>query len=134
MINQKMLLAIVVGFVVMFGLAGLFHLVIMKDYFEAKVGVASSMMYPILSYAILAVLMSYMYPMINKGTSAIKDGLCFGILVGLLCRVPMEVLHLGYGSGDWGYVITEAIWHSIEEGIGGIVIAMVYARGSGGNS
>ena len=123
-----MLLSIVVGFVVMFGLAGLFHLVIMKDYFEAKAGVMTSMMYPMLSYFILAILMSYLYPLMKGGGSAIKDGLCFGIVVGLLCRVPLQVLHLGYGTGDWGFIITEGVWHSIEEGIGGIAIAMVYGR------
>lgn len=71
-----------------------------------------------------------MYPMMNKGASAIKDGLCFGILVGLLIRVPSIVLHLGYGTGDLNFLFVDGIWHCIEEGIGGIAIAMMYARGA----
>ncbi len=129
-----MILAIVVGFVVMFGLAGLFHLVIMKDYFDAKAGVPSGMMYALISYGILAILMAYIYPMMNMAGSVIKAGLCFGILIGLICRVPLEVLQLGFGRADWGFVITEGIWHSVEEGIGGIAMAMIYARGGSPNS
>jgi hypothetical protein len=129
MINQKMILAIVAGFVTMFVLAGLFHLVLMKEYFIAKAGNMSSISYALLSYGILSILMSYMYPMMSRTGSVIRDGLIFGILIGLICRVPWEVLELGYGRGDWGFVITEGVWHSIEEGVAGIVIAMIYARG-----
>ena len=52
----------------------------------------------------------------------------FGILMGLMARVPWEVLELGYGRGDWSFVITEGIWHMVEEGIGGIAMAHVYGR------
>jgi hypothetical protein len=130
MINQKMILALIVGFVVMFGLAGLFHMVIMKDYFITMLGGQPEMMYTFLSYFILALLMSIFYPMMNKAGSVIQSGLIFGILVGLLCRVPLLVLHVGYGNGDLRFVITEGVWHAIEEGIGGIAIAMMYQRGS----
>jgi hypothetical protein len=127
--TQKMLLAVVAGFVVMFGLAGLFHLVIMKDFFIQKLGGSPLIQYPILSYLILAILMSYIYPQGYKGGSLLKEGLVFGILIGLVCRVPSEVLELGYGRGDLAFVVTEGIWHMVEEGIGGIVIAYVYGKG-----
>ena len=128
--TQKMLVAVVVGFVVMFGLAGLFHLVIMKEYFQSKLGGDPMMMYPPLSYFILAILMSYIFPHGYKGGSPIREGLMFGILMGLVCRLPLQVLQLGYGRGDLSFVLTEAVWHMIEQGIGGIAIAYVYARGS----
>jgi hypothetical protein len=125
---QKLLLAIVVGFIVMFGLAGLFHLVIMKDFFIEKTGGEPSIHFAMLSYAILAILMSYIYPYGYKGGSLVKEGLVFGILMGLLCRLPLQVLELGYGRGDLSFVVTEAVWHAVEEGIGGIAIAMVYGK------
>ena len=56
---QKMLLAVVAGFVVMFGLAALFHLVIMGGFFREKLGGDPLIQYPILSYVILAILMAY---------------------------------------------------------------------------
>ncbi len=54
--------------------------------------------------------------------------------MGLMARVPWEVLELGYGRGDWTFVIVEAVWHVIEEGIGGIVIAYIYTRSAGATS
>jgi hypothetical protein len=125
---QKLLLAIVVGFIVMFGLAGLFHLVIMKDFFMEKLGGEPSIHYAMLSYAFLAILMSYIYPFGYKGGSPVKEGLIFGILMGLLCRLPLQVLEMGYGRVDLSFVVTEAVWHMVEEGIGGIAIAMVYGK------
>jgi len=125
---QKMLLAVVVGFIVMFGLAGLFHLVIMKDFFIQKMGGSPMIQYPIASYVILAILMSYIYPQGYKGGSLIREGLVFGILMGLMCRVPWEVVELGYGRGDIPFVLTEGIWHMVEEGIGGIAIAFMYGK------
>jgi hypothetical protein len=125
---QKMLLAIIVGFIIMFVLTGLFHLVIMKEYFISKVGPLNDVQYAMISYGILAILMSYMYPKGYQGGSPVKEGLVFGILMGLTCRVPWEVLELGYGRGDWSFVMTEALWHSVEEGVAGIAIAMVYGK------
>jgi hypothetical protein len=129
--TQKMLLAVVVGFIVMFGLAGMFHLVLLKDFFQAKLGSDPMIQYPLLSYFILALLMSYIYPQGYKGGSFVKEGLMFGILMGLVCRVPLEVLELGYGRGDLSFVLTEGIWHMVEQGVGGIAIAFMYKRGNG---
>ena len=72
--------------------------------------------------------MAYIYPRGFKGGSFIKEGLTFGILMGLMVRVPQQVLYLGYGHGDISYVLTEAVWHMVEQGVGGIAIAYVYGK------
>ncbi len=65
--TSKTLLAALAGFIVMFVLAGLFHLVIFADFFSQRVGTATSLLYPILSYIILALLMAYIFPHGYKG-------------------------------------------------------------------
>ena len=127
---KKMFLAVVVGFVVMMVLGLLFHLVIMGDFFKEKMGGEPMPQYVILSYLILAVLMAYIYPHGYKGGSFVKEGFRFGLLMGLMIRLPLQVLMVGYGKADWSLVIVEAIWHMIEQGIGGIAIAYMYGRGA----
>jgi len=132
--TQKMFLAVVVGFIVMFALAGLFHLVIMGDFFREKLGGEPMMQHVILSYLILAILMAYIYPHGYKGGSFVKEGLRFGILMGLMARLPLEVIQLGYGRADVSFVVIEAVWHMVEQGIGGIAIAYMYGRSAGTSS
>jgi uncharacterized membrane protein YoaK (UPF0700 family) len=127
--TQKMLIAILVSFVVMFVLAGVFHLGIMKDYFIQQLGPMSSIQFALTSYLILAVVMAYIYGKHwNRSGNLIANGLVFGILMGLMCRVPWEILEIGYGRGNFNFVMTEGIWHMVEEGVGGIMIAIVYGK------
>src|SRR5213596_775035 len=106
--TQKMLVAVILSFIAMFILAGVFHLIIMKEFFIEKIKINAAagitgqleVQYAIVSYLILAVLMSIVYPIGYKGGSPLKEGLVFGILIGLICRVPWEVLELGYGRSD----------------------------------
>lgn len=79
------------------------------------------------AYIVLALLMTYMYPKGTDGTSIIGNGLKFGILIGLLFQLPMGIIFYSVMDGvTISVVFTESIWHVIEQGFGGIVIAYSY--------
>lgn len=136
---KKLIIATIAGGIVMFLLAGLFHMMIpmIKDNYAAWMAEANprrDMVEPIhfvmvvVSYVILALLMAYIYPLGYKGGSPIKEGFVFGALMGLLSRVPVALVVWSTLFVDKNWVITEGIWHMLEEGIGGIVIAFVYGK------
>ena len=131
--TKKCVIATVVGFVVMFLLAGLWHMLIMGNfyashsYFPARE--TPMMEYIGLGYLILALLMAYIYPKGYSSGSPVKEGAIFGGLIGLLWILPFSiVLHGVFNFGTKTLVLVDAIWHIVEQGIGGIVIGVIYGR------
>lgn len=129
----KLLLATVVGFVVIFVLSGLWHSLIMGDFYADQAAAVSrpemNMGMVIVGNVILALLMSYMFPMGYKGGAAVGEGLRFGVLVGLLWTLPLELIFVGVWNVPLTLALVDSGWHVVEEGLAGIAIAMVYARG-----
>jgi hypothetical protein len=129
---KKLLIAFVAGFVVMFLLAGLWHMVIMSDfYFSSDLNLREQplMGYITLGYLVLALLMAYVYPKGYAGGAPVKEGLKFGVLFGLIWILPHSLALFGFSSATTGVqLIVDAIWHLVEQGSGGIVIALVYGK------
>ena len=131
---KKMLFALIAGFVTMFLLSGLWHMLIMGDFYEAN-GASNSLAEPnllfiALGYFILALLMSYAYPLGYKGGKPVIEGLKFGVLMGLLWILPLGVVLFGVMESSGTLLIVDAVWHVVEQGIGGIVIGLVYGSQS----
>ena len=84
------------------------------------------MMMIALGSLVIAILMAYTYPIGYKGGSAVKEGFRFGALIGLIWVLPVSLIF----SGAWNYplvaVIVDSAWHIVEQGVTGIVIAMIY--------
>jgi hypothetical protein len=121
---KKLALSTIVGSVVMLVLGGLWHGVIMAKMFSPM---------PVLqlvavAYVILALLMSYAYPIGYKGGSAVKEGLRFGAFFGLVWILPLQLIFYASGQLTINFVITEALWHVVEQGVGGIAIALTYSK------
>ena len=125
---KKLVLAWVVGFVVMFLLAGLWHMVVASSlYGEGTVDPVMGLIAA--GYAVLALLMSYAYPIGFKGGSAISEGLRFGALIGLVWVLPHSLVMTGVEGGEMGILFIDAGWHIVEQGVGGILIALIYGSG-----
>ena len=127
---KKFSMAVVEGFFAMFVLGFLWHMVIMKSFYD-KYGGDSALAEPnilfiILGVLILAALMSYMYPQGYKGGSSIKEGLRFGAVIGLLWILPFNVIMIGVMGTPKTLVVVDTLWHLVEQGVGGIVIGYVY--------
>ncbi len=127
---KKFVLAWMAAVVVTFLLAGLWHLYLLADFYEAHTqGLARetpNMAFVILGNLILGFLMALVYPMGYKGGSPVKEGFRFGALIGLIWILPVSVIF----HGVWNYpltgVIVDSAWHVVEEGMAGIAIALVY--------
>ena len=130
---KKCIIATIAGFVVMFLLAGLWHMLIMGNFYDSHsyfpARETPTMEYIGLGYLILALLMAYIYPKGYSGGSPVKEGAIFGGFMGLLWILPFSiVLHGVFISGTKTLILVDAIWHIIEEGIGGILIGVIYGR------
>ena len=127
---RKFSLAVVGGTVAMFLLGGLWHLLLMSNFYEKYAGdralVEPNMFFIILGVLILASLMAYMYPQGYKGGSPLKEGLRFGVVIGLLWILPFNVIMVGVMGTAKTLVLVDTLWHLVEQGVGGIVIGYVY--------
>ncbi len=134
MIRTKMLYAWLAGAVGMLILSVLWHRVIMGGFYDEQ-GAAimrdePKMLFIILALLILAFLMAYAYPIGYKGGSPITEGLKFGALMGLLAFLPFNLILYGAFNVPLAGALVDAGWHVVEEGVGGVIIAMVYGSGA----
>ena len=129
---KKFVLAWVAASVVVFLLAGFWHLFLLADFYEAHYqGLAREepiMAFVILGNLILGFLMALVYPIGYKGGSPVKEGFRFGALIGLIWILPLSVILHGVWNLPLTGVIVDSAWHVVEEGVGGIAIARVYGR------
>jgi hypothetical protein len=125
---QKILLSTIGAGIVMFLLAGLWHMALMSDLYAGDMNRAEPSMYLIGgSYLVLALLMSYMYPKGIEGTNKIANGIKFGIVIGLLWVLPHSlVLHAVIEGSTLRVVFIDVAWHAVEQACGGVVIALIY--------
>jgi len=85
-----------------------------------------------IGYVVLALLMAYVYPIGYKGGSALMVGLKFGAIMGLIWIVPHSIVMLGVeGTIPFQFIAVDGMWHLVEQGAGGVVIAMLYGKGAG---
>ncbi len=127
---KKFSMAVVGGFFTMFVLGGLWHLLLMSNFYEKyatdRALAEPNLLFIILGVLILAALMAYMYPQGYKGGSPLKEGLRFGVVIGLLWVLPINVIMIGVMGTPKTLVVVDALWHLVEQGVGGIVIGYVY--------
>ena len=132
--TKKKLLSWITGFVVMFVLGFLWHQIIMGDFYDNQMSqvlrVELRIPFVILGYIVLAFLMAYVYPMGYQGGSPLKEGLRFGVLIGLIWVLPHGLVALGTENITVAGGLVDAIWHVVEQGIGGVVIGLVYGSGA----
>ncbi len=125
---QKILFSTIGGGLVMFLLAGLWHMALMSDLYAGDLNRAEPIL-PLIavSYLILALLMAYMYPKGTEGTNKIANGVKFGSLVGLIWVLPHAlILHAVTEGGALNVILIDAVWHVVEQSCGGVVIAFIY--------
>lgn len=80
-----------------------------------------------IAYLILTFLMTFLYNMLKKSRRPLLDGLLLGLITGLLWSLPSPLVDVAFGVGiSPGGVFIDSAWQTIEEGIGGIVMAWSY--------
>jgi hypothetical protein len=130
---KKFSMAVGGSFIVMSFLGWLWHRVILGNFYMENI--SSSLPEPnvlivLLGFLILAVLMAWMYPHGYKGGSALIEGLRFGVIIGLLWFLPINVIMIGVVGKSGTLVVVDGLWRLVEQGIGGIVIGYIYGSKS----
>jgi len=135
--TKKMIMAWLGGFLVMFVLGGIWHNFVMMDYNMAAYAdlilpeEEFSLLYIAIGYLIISFMMSYMYPLGFGGGSAIKEGLRFGVMLGIFMSFSKAFIFAGAYKMPLDANLYDAIYHVVELAIGGIVIAKIYGLGGG---
>jgi hypothetical protein len=132
---KKLLFATLASAIIMIVLGGLWHTVIMADFYAEGRNVVRDeplMGFVAVGMFVLALLMSYVYPRGASHLSPVAGGARFGAVMGLVYVLPHGlVLHGIQSDSTATLVLVDAIWHVVEQGVGGIAIALVYAAGAG---
>ncbi len=133
---KKLFLAAIAGAVTMFVVGGLTHLVIFKDLLLSLKGSVVDINRPepllpvtILALIILGLIMSYMYPKGVEGNDKIMQGLKFGVIISLLWFLPCNLIEYSMTTVlSLQSILFDAVLHAIEQGLGGVAIALVYGN------
>ena len=130
--GRKFLLGALAAFVVGFLLSGLWHVLLMADFYESNAFGAMReppLFWAIgLGYLVVGLIMAYMYPKGYAGGSPIAEGLKFGAIIGLLWWFPTNLVLYGAFDGPFSIVLVDGAWHLVEEGLAGIALGLVYGR------
>ncbi len=113
---------------VMWIVSGLWHNLILANFYAQRGASHEGIGILLISYLILALIMSYLYPFGYRGKAAWLEGLRFGVIVGILWVFPHELAMAGAHEASLSYVFRNGIWHVIEQGIGGIVLGILYGK------
>ncbi len=127
---KKMLQAWLAGFVVMYIISFIWYLFIIAGYNEVQFAEVAreemSMTMITLGYLVLTFLMSYIYPIGYRGGPPIKEGMRFGVLVGLTVSIPTALIFSGAYNMPLAANFIDGIYHTAEITVGSIVMALVY--------
>lgn len=110
--------------------AGLWHNLILPKLYAETHATHEGIGTLLVAYFILAAFMNYLFPLIyRKDKQTLKNGLYFGIIIGLLWVFPHDVALSGaHGDTTIAYAIKNGLVHVIEQGIGGVILAFVYKK------
>ena len=112
---------------VMFFIAALWHEWVMAAFYEDEMHASHKGTGIIfLAYLVLGFLMVYFYSRSFQKKKSWTADLWFGILMGILWVFPHELAMAGAHATSIMYVIKNGLWHMTEQGIGGILIGIVY--------
>jgi len=125
---KKFMLATIAGGFTMWVIAGIWHNVIMVNFYNKQHAEHEDIALLIIAYLILAMFMSYLYPLFHKVENRVLNGLLFGSIIGLLWVFPHDLAMAGAHNTSLFYAIKNGAWHMVEQGIGGIVIALILGK------
>ena len=113
----------------MWVVAGLWHNLIMPALYKDTHASHEGIGILLIAYLVLALLMAYIYPPGYRGGKPVWEGLRFGIIIGILWVFPHELAMTGAHDGkSILYVFKNTAWHMVEQGIGGIIVGLIYGK------
>ena len=131
---KKLLIAWLAGFIIMSLLSGLWYMVLMSDYNHVQFADVERaeflFIWIVIGYLALSLLMAYLYPIGYKGKSPTKEGLRFGLLMGLVIAIPYSLILYATYTIPLTATLIDIVYQVVEITIVGIVIGYVYGSGA----
>jgi hypothetical protein len=122
---------------VMFGLAGLWTGVLVRDFIAANVSPTMlrnppNLLLVFFGYAALAVLMAMIYrKFVPVTASPARSGLRFGLASAVCWLMPYSLVLFGVYNFPYVVLPLDFAWAMLEQGIGGLVIGLIYGKTPG---
>ncbi len=127
-VKKLILTTLTVGFI-MWVISGIWHNLILANFYASEVEATHEGIGVLLiAYLILGLFMAYLYPRFFKGGRPVIEGLKFGALIGLLWVFPHDLAMAGAHGESLSYVFKNALWHAVEQGLGGIVLGLIHGQ------
>lgn len=123
---KKIILTTTISGLGMWVVAGLWHNMIMPRLYEDTHTNHEGIFIMLIAYFVLASFMVFLYPFLFKESKSVVRGLKLGIFVGVLWIFPYTLAMAGAHETSIVYVFKNTIWHMVEQGIGGGLIAFVH--------
>ena len=76
----------------------------------------------LLAYILLGTLMSYFYQNAKEDKDSLLKGIKIGMIIGVLWVFPHGLTMAAVHESSIWYQITNTIYHTVEQGVGGIII------------
>jgi hypothetical protein len=131
---RKFILAAIAYVVLTFAIAASWHLVFFKDlYDQLAIFTRKEPLIPlgIVSIVAQALILAYLYPLLYRGGSPAKEGLKFGLLIGVLMASIAVFAEAGKQnvSSLTTWLVFESAYYLLQFGALGVIIGLIYGRG-----
>jgi hypothetical protein len=126
--------AVIAAAAIMFGLAGLWTGVVLRDFIAANVNptmlrTPPNLLLVFIGYAVLAILMALIYrKFVPVTASPAWSGLQFGLASAVCWLMPYSLVLFGVYNFPYAVLPLDFAWALLEQGIGGLVIGLIYGR------
>ena len=121
----KFTLSVIASGLVMTVMAGVWHNLVLPTFDSSIKAHHDGILIMFIAYFILAGLMTYLFNLIEKDNKIVLTGLKAGILVGILWVFPHGLVMAGAHDTSILYEIGNTLWHMVEQGAGGVIIALI---------
>ncbi|MDH3245141.1 MAG: DUF1761 domain-containing protein [Saprospiraceae bacterium] len=131
---QKFIICVVVCFVLIFGTDYLWYEMLMADAFTDPPNMRENLNFPLIMLGVLifCIVFCYLYPKGVEGNNKTQQGLRYGILIAFLTTVPMALINYAvYSHAPLSEYITDSVFHIVQLGVVGIVLANIHAGAMG---
>lgn len=110
----------------MWVIGGLYHNLILPSINKNILPHHDGLGITLIAYFILALMMTYFISNTNSKTGSLFHGGKLGIIIGILWVFPHGLAMAGTHQTSITYEIKNTLYHMIEQGLGGVIIAFVF--------
>jgi hypothetical protein len=130
---KKFVLAVIAYIIVTFAVAASWHLMFFKDlYDQLAIFTREKPLIPlgVVSIIMQALVLAYLYPLFYRGGSPVKEGLKFGLLIGVLMASIAVFAEAGKQnvSSLTTWLVFETAYYLLQFGVLGVIIGSIYGR------